>query len=504
MDENILTDDPNGTKPTDIIADGLEGMDGGLAETVERPLAAPAADDEDTSALAPREMRGFSDVRAYVKRNPVGVIIMMLVALIVAYFLLRAWRRTNNLPSLELIEQDARERIEAPTYSGGYFGNDDRLILTQVTVGTRQHRESAPEGSDLDETFGAMGYVTTDVMLTFQNESVIATKTAVLGYAKQNETWIDAGTVSDEQVSFVAIAGVDQRKVLRNIGQILERAGSATPPSDSLPSLASIYEGATYEIVSSTFDDVAQTDTLQIHARKGGLFSAYECDIMATFAFRPGNGLWELTEATVTDDAWVRRFDPIVDTWNGTFKSQEVSGGTKCLAGSSTPFVLTVDSWEQSGNGTRITGTISAVAHYHRNPEKDQNSTAGDERLDKVPFTATLLDQSDVQLGAEAVFTATLPEAVGGKTSITLQFGTGDDKAGVTATVTTEHHFEDTFILIPYQNQVIYADTYELVRAKPEDQSTSQDEPDPKAEPEAKPDEGAAPQSADGAETQQP
>ncbi len=460
MDDRIMTDDPNGTKPTDIIDDGLERVDSGngLAETVARPSA------EDIFARRPSNARGLSDVRSYAKRHPRGAALLVVVFIVVLVALGLAWRRTNNLPALEFIEQDARERIEAPTYSGGYYGNDDRLILTQVTVGARQHSERAPEGADLEETFGATGYATVDVMITFQNESVIATKTANLGYAKQNESWISAGTVNNEQVSFMAISGVNQRKVLHNIDQILERANGVVPADTSRPSLTTLYDGATFEITSSSFDDVAQTDTLTIHGSKSGFFSSYECDIVATFAFRPSNGLWELTDATVTDNAWERRFDLVVGTWQGTFMSQDVSSGTKCLAGSSTPLVITITSWEESGTGARIFGTITGTAHYHRNPAKDSNATEGDTVLAEVPFTATLVEPGNVQLNSEAVFTATLPEAVGGKVSITLQFGTGENGGGVTATVATEHQFEDTFLLIPYQNQVIYADTYDLVK----------------------------------------
>ena len=499
MDEEILTEDPNGTKPTDIIGDELEQIDDGLAETIERPHADDLyGDPDDTIDLMPRKRLGFSDIAAYIKRRPGSIALLMLVSIAVVLMLVRAYRRSNNLPDLELIEQDARERIEAPAYSGCYFGNDDRLILTQVTVGTRQHSDHAPEGSDLDETFGAMSYVTTDVMLTFQNESVIATKTATLGYAKQGSSWIDAGEVTNEQISYIATAGVDQRKALRNIGQILERASSIAPAEEGLASLATIYEGADFEVTSSAFDDVTQTDTLTIHARKGGLFSAYECDIVASFAFRAGNGLWELTEAAATDDAWVRRFDPLVGTWSGTFKSQEVSSGTKCLAGASTPLTITITSWSDAPTGTRISGTISGVAHYHRNPEKDADATSGDTVLDNVAFTATLVDPTDSKRTSEAIFTATLPEAVGGKVTITLEFGTGTDGAGVTAIVATEHQFEDTFMLIPYKKQVIYADTYELVLEPEEDDQ----ETDADAEAGAKADDTQ--QEADAAAAEKP
>ena len=466
MDEEILTDDPNGTKPTDLIGESLEpeGADGGVAETVERPVAmdVQAVPEEEPVPVRPRN-RGIAEARDYIKGHPRGTAVLVIVSLIVVAVLALAWRRHSNLPDLAFIEQDARERVSAPIYGGGYFGDDDRLILTQVTVGTRMHSDHAPEGSELEETFASMGYVTADVMLVYQNESVIATKTAILGYAKQNQEWIAAGIVSNEQVSFVATRGVDQRKVLLNIGQLLERANSSKPAESSLPSLATLYEGAEFEVTSSIFDDAAQTDTLTIHARKGGRFSAYECDIVATFAFRPVNGLWELVDATVTDDAWVRRFDPLIGTWKGTFKSQDVSAGAKCLAGGRTPLTITITSWEDTGTGARIHGTISGVAHYHRSPAKDQNTTGGDAVLDNVPFTATLYEPENIQLSSEATFIATLPEDVGGTVSITLVFGTSDDGSSVTATVATEHPFEDTFLLIPYQNKVIFADNYELV-----------------------------------------
>ena len=86
-----------------------------------------------------------------------------------------------------------------------------------------------------------------------------------------------------------------------------------------------------------------------------------------------------------------------------------------------------------------------------------------------MPFTATLYEPTNVQLASEATFIATLPEDVGGTVSITLVFGTSEDGSSVIATVATEHPFEDTFILIPYQNKVIFADTYELVLVNEEE-----------------------------------
>jgi len=474
MDTDTLTEDPHGTKPTDIIGKAMESeKDGdGIAETVERP---PVADTEDASEKdagaakipAQKHNRGLADVRNYVKRHPRGTAVLVLVSIVVVGFLALAWRRSSNLPDLAFIEEDARKRIEAPTYSGGYFGDDSRLISTQVTVGARQHSDHAPEGAELEETFAATSYATADVMINYQNESVIATKTATLGYARQNQAWIDAGIVSNEQVSYLATRGVNQKKVLRNIGQLLERASNAVPAGEGAPSLATIYEGAACEVTSSTFDEGAQTDTLTIHARKGGRFSAYECDIVATFTFMQGNGLWELTEANVTDDAWVRRFDPLLGTWEGAFKSQTVSSGAKCLAGGSTPLSLTITSWEDTGSGARISGTLSAVVHYHRNPEADSDTTKGDTVLEAVPFTATLYEPKDTPMEGEATFIATLPETAGGTVSITLVFGSSADEAAVTATITTEHRFEDTFILVPYQNSVIYADVYELTLVQP-------------------------------------
>lgn len=490
MDEKLTTDDPNGTAPTDIIGDELveledaelteEPQGSELAQTLERPLDSSALDEQDAgeegetsgkhdgaeplfrSRRPHRPVGSLSDVRDYIKRNPVAVMILVLTLLFAAYVLARAWRRTNNLPDLDFIEQDARARIEAPVYSGGYFGNDDRLILSQVTVGACRHSEQAPEGSDLDQTFGATSYATADVMVSYQNEGVLATKTATLGYAKQNEEWIDAGEVANEQVSFLATAGVNQRKALVNIGQLLERATSGRTLEAGQPSLATLYDGATYEVTSSTFDEAAQTDTLTISMSKGGRFSSYECAVVANFSFTPATGMWELASATVTDDAWMRRFDPLVGTWSGTFKSQTVNTGAKCLAGGDEPFSVTISSWESTATGARITGTLTAVAHFHQSPEKDQAKTEGDKVLENVPFTATLYEPEDARLSSEAVFIAALPENVGGNTSLTLEFGSGSDAAAVTATVTSEHSFEDTFLLIPYQNKVIYADTYTL------------------------------------------
>ena len=73
---------------------------------------------------------------------------------------------------------------------------------------------------------------------------------------------------------------------------------------------------------------------------------------------------------------------------------------------------------------------------------------------------AGLLPELETLPGEERFVTAA---DVGGTVSITLVFGTSEDGSSVIATVATEHPFEDTFILIPYQNKVIFADSYELV-----------------------------------------
>ena len=456
-----MTEDPRGTKPTNIIDERLGRFfddEEEPAETVPRPYS------DDVLLGRRHNRRDSSEAHSYAKKHPRGAAVLVLVGLAVLIALGIAWRRTANLPDLDFVEQDARVRVEPPAYSGGYYGDDDRLILTTVTVGARQHSDRAPDGAEIDETFGATAFATVDVMVTFQNESVIATKTANLGYAKQNESWVRAGSVNNEQVSFMALAGVNQRKALHNIDQILERANGVLAADESRPSLTTLYEGASFEVTSSSFDDVAQTDTLTIHGTKRGVFTSYECDIVATFAFRPSNGLWDLVDATVTDDAWVRRYDQIVGIWQGTFKSQDASNGAKCLAASSTPLVLTIAAWEQSGTGVRLTGTVSGTAHYHRSVTKDQNATDGDTVLNEAPFTATLVNPGSNQLDDELVFSSTLPETVDGTVSMTLVFGTGADGGGVTVTVVTEHQFEDTFILIPYQNKVIYTDTYDLVK----------------------------------------
>ena len=70
MDEEILTDDPNGTKPTDIIGESLEpeGADGGVAETVERPVAmdVQAVPEEEPAPVRPRN-RGIAEARDYIR-----------------------------------------------------------------------------------------------------------------------------------------------------------------------------------------------------------------------------------------------------------------------------------------------------------------------------------------------------------------------------------------------------------------------------------------------------
>lgn len=470
-------------RPTDGAGDAAE-KPLEVEATTPRPLVADAADKTAVADAAPAstdaERPHLKDVTGtlgdYVKnrmgalgtwarghRVAVGLLVVLFVAVVGLVTL--AFVHASGTPGKDVIRRDALSRVSAPAYNPGTFGADDILVAREAEVISSRRTATALESESA--RFGASGYAEADVTVTFSGTSVRADKRVTLGYAHVDRTWEGIGGEVDAKVTWEALSGVDQKKVLANIDTVFDRAeGTAAGSSgqgERVISLAALYEGAKLTVVEETFDAEAQTDTLRISCEKTVGFESYECELSVVFSFRPASGQWEISEASVSERARELSLKPLVGTWTGTFQSQTTEG-TKCLAAGGEEGGLTVEVKQDATSSgiSRITGSITGLAHYHEHPAQDAQSTSGDHVFENVSFTATLSEATSGRL----VFEATLPEEVDGSVTVTLTFGTETDPDAVLAEVTTTYPHTGSFLFIPFEETLTYTDTFELVRAE--------------------------------------
>lgn len=357
---------------------------------------------------------------------------------------------TPNLPSAELVADDASAALATPAYSSGSFGRDDILVPREVDV----------RSIVLDDRTGD---ALAEVMVTYSGSHGIgAEKAATLRYARSNGGWALAGEPEGARVSWSTTEGVDEGRVIGNADAILERADRSLEQGGSAeePTLAQLYADAEVSVEASSFDLESQTESMELVFSRDGAFERYECRINVSFAFRSASGQWEVESVSVADGARRRSLDPLVGTWTGSFQSQETQG-EKCLASRDAGLVVTISSVRNDAGLEQVAGTVSGMAHYHAGPSSDTAASDGDTSLDGVPFTANLTEDSDGSL----VFEGTLPEDVGGTVSLELVFGSADDPSRAVARVTTTYVHEGSFLFLPYDETFTYVDLFTLARA---------------------------------------
>lgn len=368
------------------------------------------------------------------------------------------------------MEKDAWARLSAPEYAPGVFGSQDNLYMSEVKVDSQRRVVRTNDSSQAQ--FGASGYAEAHVTAKFGNGSVVATKTAILSYAKVGSTWQGIGGEADVSVSYEAVAGVPRTQVLANLDDLLaegerslkaaaKTAGGST--GDTGLTLAQIYDGAKVSVESEDFDEEAQTETVALTCVKASSFESYTCRLTAHFAFRPVNGVWEVESVEVNDDAKTRTFQPLVGTWEGTFQSQETDGA-KCLGAGASPLSVTFEAAETADGdaGARLTGSISALAHFHEHPSADSATCDGDEALADVRLVANYYGGHNDDVDSDLAFVAALPEEVGGTVTVTFGFGVGGDPTQAVARVQTTYPHKGTFLFIPYDQTITYTDVYLL------------------------------------------
>lgn len=412
----------------------------------------------------------FADFLAACKRHKGGCLAFGAILVACVFILASATLNARNVPGADFVEKDAWARLGAPEYAPGIFGSQDNLYMSEVKVDSQRRVVRTNDSSQAQ--FGASGYAEAHVTAKFGNGSVVATKTATLSYAKVGSTWQGIGGEADASVSYEAVAGVPRTQVLANLDDLLaegerslkaaaKTAGGSTGGAGL--TLAQIYDGAKVSVESEDFDGEAQTETVSLTCVKASSFESYTCRLAAHFAFRPVNGVWEVESVEVNDDAKTRTFQPLVGTWEGTFQSQETDGA-KCLGAGASPLSVTFEAAETADGdaGARLTGSISALAHFHEHPSADSAACDGDEALADVRLVANYYGGHNADVDSDLAFVAALPEEVGGTVTVTFGFGVGGDPTQAVARVQTTYPHKGTFLFIPYDQTITYTDVYLL------------------------------------------
>lgn len=412
----------------------------------------------------------FADFLAACKRHKGGCLVFGAILVACVFILASAVLNARNVPGADFVEKDAWARLSAPEYAPGVFGSQDHLYMSEVKVDSQRRVVRTNDSSQAQ--FGASGYAEAHVTAKFGNGSVVATKTATLSYAKVGSTWQGIGSEADASVSYEAVAGVPRTQVLANLDDLLtegerslkaaaKTAGGSTGGAEL--TLAQIYDGAKVSVGAEDFDAEAQTETVSLTCVKASSFESYTCRLTTHFAFRPVNGVWEVESVEVNDDAKTRTFQPLVGTWEGTFQSQETDGA-KCLGAGASPLSVTFEAAETADGdaGARLTGSISALAHFHEHPSADSAACDGDEALADVRLVANYYGGHNADVDSDLAFVAALPEEVGGTVTVTFGFGVGGDPTQAVARVQTTYPHKGTFLFIPYDQTITYTDVYLL------------------------------------------
>lgn len=385
-------------------------------------------------------------------RRPIVAAALALVALVaVALLVAGALADASDRPSDELVDQDAARRVAAPVYSPGSYGSDGILVYRGAEVISCE-RVDAIEGAPAE---GADAFAVVTVLVTFSNSSLRAEKSATLGFARVDGSWVAAGSEEGGDTAWHAVSGVDRQRVLSEMPSLLSRAGGSEGES---PSLADLYSGGTFEVVDGRFDEQAQSDVLTISCSKADGFASYACEVTATFSLRPASGQWELADAVASEGADVASLDATLGTWEGTFRSQSTDG-TRCLAAREARLEVVVTGYESETGVPRLSGSVSGLAHYHAHPSDDATGCEGDLVFEDVPFVAELVsDQSGLE------FEATLPQDVDGELRLTLRFGTEGSPDTVEAALETTFRHTKTILFIPVEETLVYEDVFLLDR----------------------------------------
>lgn len=420
------------------------------APTAQIPFAEPdqeepAASFRDVTRTAGSYARGrLSALQVFLQGHRPVTIATALVFLVAVLVIVVFAARLADLPATTAIEQDIRSHYARASYEPSTYGSDDPLGLFEIRV------ISCERTGDPDECVA-------QAALSYASSSLQLSEDVSLTYTRTDGTWTCTEAGTPENLVYTATTGIDKTKLVENVGPVLSKAEAslADEGKDSTAlSLPTLYADADVAITSETFDAHEQDDHILLHLEHSSAFTSYECDLSARFVFRPGNGAWELSSASVDPQAKELTFAPLVGTWEGSFREQSALEA-KCFGAKSADMRIVIDAAEDG----RVTGTISCLAHYHADLSRDAEGSEDDVQLTDVPFSGTI-DATSTGIA----FDCTTPEDAKGALALRLEFGTQSDPSAARATVITSSSYESAFLFIPYEREARFADSYTLTK----------------------------------------
>ena len=388
----------------------------------------------------------------FTRRHRIAVGILSILFLAALSALVVAFVRTNDIPSIDAVTNDARTHVSTPTWSPGAYDADESLMLTGIEVGARSRTMTAISSEDAQ--FGATGYASAQVTTRYSGAAVVAVKTSTLGYANLSNSWKPIGQEKDTSVSFEATSGVATQKVLDAHEDLLKTLDEAHTSKGTSASYFDTYGHGSFDIVDASFDREKQTCSVVMRCTRSDKLSKISVDLRIDFAFDGGNGTWALANVGIAKNP-TRDYGGLIGTWTGTFEKIESSNsGGRCYAGRYTPFSLTISSAEFTSDSTvNITGTVSGLVHDHGPVSGDYRAVEGDTPFSGLTFSAsTDIDKkNELTPGGTIAFLGAYPNGTKNPW-ITLRF---DDTDGTgIATVTSYHTEKDT--------TTTFTDTYRL------------------------------------------
>lgn len=350
-----------------------------------------------------------------------GVAAVVIIAIIAVVMVM------NGGPSDSAIEGFVRQADVASSMSESDAWSDaGKYELKSVKVLSKTKDSSGTQsltvfGNQLTEPYNA------EVEVVLANGDTEVTKQGNMSLAKVNGQW-DCLSFSSSNLSTTDVKltkGVSEKKVMKNIDQILSTAGSS---SNKVSYLSSTYAGGKCKVKSEKLDADKRTDTLTISLKKETEFSESKGTVKAVFSY--GDNGWELEKATPSKDAENVSYQKLVGTWKGEFKKQSQISGS-CFGAKTNPVTVTITNFDDKTG--KVDGTFTALAHYHKQADNTEDSDAGDTVLTDQPFSMTFSIDDGWKYLSDSYETA---QDSNGQVTLKLDF---DESDGPTATVTTSY-----------------------------------------------------------------
>jgi hypothetical protein len=419
---------------------------GRILRTVRRPLHAAG---KRTSVFFERNQRLLG----------LGIAVLVVGALVLVWLGINS---TLSAPAYANIESDMAALLPTYEYAGGTYGPDLQLPLSNTTV-TNRSATKTPEGMEAGPGVGPAAYGV-EAELTYDDGKIRVVRNVAATYVRDNDAWRMSGELTERGTSVFARAGIDENKVMANMGSILDAASSQNDVA-----LSELYANGSFSVVGNVFKETTDRDTatddVTIHCTQSGTFFGYEGNVTAHFAFE--SGTWKLRSCEADGRITTRTYTPLVGTWGGGLSTASTPvEGASCYGAQNQPLTVFIESvGDPSGGSGTVKGTITVLAHFHERLAHEAAGDPGDVLLESVDFTGTIDTSYDSKTDSDLNLRCTTSGSPEGLVDFVLSFGTSSDPSTVVAHVTSTHNYQDTiFFFIPHQTTATFMDTYLLGR----------------------------------------